>query len=351
MALAIRSAISFLSVSALAGIMTLGCSSSNNDDSGVTGTGGAKATGGAKPIGGNKATGGASAVATGGAKATGGSGTKATGGTAAATGGTKATGGAAGGGTTAGVGGTTAAVGGTTAAAGGTTAAVGGTSSAAVGGTTAAVGGTTAAAGGTTAAVGGTSSAAGASSTLPQCSTTTTDAGPIEVCSPPETVNPGNTGTSPNRDPDTDPFLGAYQYHVYNGVIQLYGEVAAPGRFWQGSPYTDAICAGRGVDATGKNGIRVTLKNSAANAMTLDLYVKDQAGDGPTYVTVPLKKSVVVAAGGATAAPVTIDVPFADFVADCSTSVPFNAATIMQLGLGFGSTGALDLTITSFTFY
>jgi hypothetical protein len=367
MALAIRSAISFLSVSAVAGMISLGCGGGNNDDEGTTATGGRAATGGAK------ATGGASSVATGGTKATTGGtkattggtkattgGTKATGGNSALpTGGTKATGGVSGavGGTSAAIGGTSAAVGGTSSAIGGTSAALGGTSavgggSSGVGGGSATVGGSSAA-GGTSGALGGTSAvggtaAGGNTSTLPACSTS---AQSIQVCLPPDTVNPGNTGTAAERDEVNDPYIGDYQYHVFNGVIQLYGNVAATGRFWQGSPYTDTTCAGRGVDATGKSGLRVTVKNSATNPMTLVLYVTDQAGTASPYTIVPLTKEVEVAAGGPSAQNVSIDVPFSQFEPTCSTSVAFNAATIRQLGLGFGSTGTLDLTISSFSFY
>ncbi len=398
MARANRSAYSFLGVSVVAGVLVAACG--GGDDQGVTTpdatTGGVVGvstgpTGGTKTGGttGTKATGGATTAATGGAKAVGGTsaaatgGTKSTGGapavggtTATATGGAPAVGGTSTAGGATSVGGTSTAggvtsVGGTSTAGGATS--VGGTSTAggvtSVGGTSTAggataVGGTSTAGGasatGGSKAVGGTSTAGGASATggsnavggssatggssaMAPC---TTDANTILTCTPPATVSPGNTGTGAARDPVNDPYIGNYQYHVFNGVIQLYGDITAPGRFWQGSPYTDATCSGRGVNATGMTGLRVTVTNAAA-ALTLLLYVTDQAGTASLYTIVPMTASVNVPAGG----PNTIDVPFSTFQPTCATSVAFNAATIRQLGLGFGSAGTLDLTITSVAFY
>jgi hypothetical protein len=93
-------------------------------------------------------------------------------------------------------------------------------------------------------------------------------------------------------------------------------------------------------------GLKVTVTNAAV-ALTLLLYVTDQAGTAMPYTIVPMTATVNVPAGG----PNVIDVPFSTFQATCQTSVPFNPATIRQLGLGFGSTGTLDLTIASIAFY
>jgi hypothetical protein len=196
--------------------------------------------------------------------------------------------------------------------------------------------------------VGGVSGTGGTSATgttsLQAC-TTTSNA--LLTCLPPAAFYYDNSSSSPDRDPMNDPYIGNYQYHVYQDTIQLYGTIAAPGRFWQGSPYTDADCVGRGVDATGRSGLRVTTTNNATTPVTLVLHVSDLGGTTAPYPVIKLQATVEVPPGG----PAAYDVPFTEFVATCSTTAAFNPALIAQVGLGFASTGTLDLTISSLSFY
>jgi len=320
-----------------AGTSSLAGASNANSGGGTPAAGGAPNAGGTPSAGGTPDSGGSSGASAGsstGPTSTGGTGgehpiggSANTGGTLAPVGGAGLTGGATSMGGSLPIGGTTGDSGGTNTAG------------------TQATGGT----GGLDSSIGGASSAGGSSGTggttsLEPC-TTTPDT--ILTCLPPATFYYENSSSTPERDPSNDPYIGNYQYHVYQDTIQLYGQIAAPGRFWQGSPYTDSACTGKGVDASGKSGLRVTAINNASIPVTLVLHVSDLAGSSPPYPVVKLQALVDVPPGGPTA----YDVPFSEFVATCTTTAPFNPALIAQVGLGFASTGTLDLTISSLSFY
>lgn len=182
--------------------------------------------------------------------------------------------------------------------------------------------------------------------TLGNCGTVATSL--AMYCTPPTTVALPNTSAVATRDPASDPSMGTLQYHIYNGVAQLYGTVAAAGAFWQGTPFTDATCSGAGVNATGKTGMTVTVVNNVTTPVSVQLIVLDQAGTTAPYPVVTMTATVNVA-GSATS---TQTIPFSNFVSSCTlpTGVSSNYATIRQIGFGFGAAGAVDVTLSNISF-
>jgi len=346
MARAIRSAVSFLGVSAVAGMIMFGCGGGSNNDNG-SGTGGSKATGGKAAVGGTSAT---TTGITGGKTGAGGTSTTATG--------TKATGG-----TSASVGGNTAAAGGNTAAAGGNTALTTGTTTTAGG---ASAGGTTSAVGGSSAA-GGASAAGGSSSAPVLCDVDANDPsidplyGTSIFCLPSSTnLNTVNGGAT----------VGGITLKASAGTMTLKGTVTA-GQANQPlslqSPYNDCSAdagpdVSYGLNATDPNtnkqyiGLKLTVTNNRTDTdALLVVYLPDLVtAGGKTYYT--LASTQVTIPKGQTITDKVLTWANVDMYKSDGTTLcdpgggAFDPTHILGVGVGFGAAGVVDLAITQIDF-
>lgn len=319
------------------------CSGSSNNNTSVdNSTGGTPATGGAMATGGAPSAGGTTAKATGGANAA--AGASATGG-APATGGKAATGGtsATGGSSTAGG---ASATGGSSTAGGAS--ATGGSSTA---GGASATGGSATAGGAST--TGGTSAAGG--STLANACVADTS-GQTLFCRPSSsTVNIAGT---------TSLTLNGITFTPNGTSIAITTAVGHPvtsGTTITGvSPFTDATCNGAGVDAEVANsnpavpytGMSVTVQNSGADPITVELILDDRATGGQyverTYTLGPVPAD-------ATAHSYTLTWSGVAHTDSCNLPSGSTFDQTHILGLGFGvvlstASTTLNVTLSNITF-
>lgn len=337
MALAIRSAVSFLGVSAVAGMIMFGCGGGDDNNGGNSSVGGSKATGGKAAVGGTSTT---TTGITGGKTGAGGASTTGTGKTT--------------GGTSTGVGGNTAAVGGSSAASTGTTTTAGGASA---GGTTSAIGGNS--------SLGGATAAGGSTSTLPDCNLPVDDSsidplyGTSIFCLPSST----NLNTVSGKVA-----LPTITINASTGTMTLKGTLTAADinkPLSLQSPYTDCSAdagpdVSYGLNATDPNtnkqyvGLKLTVTNNRADVdALLVVYLPDLITSGTkTYYSLASVSMTIPKGQTITDKVLTwADVDMYNGSTLCNPGAEeFDPTHILGVGVGFGTAGAVDLAITKIEF-
>ena len=340
MALAIRSAVSFLGVSAAAGMIMFGCGGGDNNSGGNSEVGGSQPTGGKAAIGGTSA---ATTGTTGGKTGAGGASATATGtGTTAGTSGS--------------VGGNTGATGGTTAVSNGTNTTVGGAST---GGTTNAVGGGS--------AIGGTSATGGSSGAPVLCDVDVNDPAIDPLYGTSIFCLPSSTNLNTLSGKAT---FGSIVLNAGGGTMSLKGNVTA-GQVNQPlslqSPYTDCSAdagpdVSYGLNATDPStnkeyiGLKLTVTNNRTDVdALLVVYLPDLVtAGGKTYYT--LASTQVTIPKGETLTDKVLTWANVDMCKSDGTTLcdpgggEFDPTHILGVGVGFSAAGSVDLAITKIEF-